>query len=105
MPYALPIDQSLMKVTSYISGHFVHRLMFLYATPAIVKKCMLVRLSPERMGPLGKPPALPTATSRTSSRTGSHPSTPTAVYTIRVWSYATFIVIEAVINSYIAIKT
>jgi hypothetical protein len=52
------------------------------------------RLSPVRMGPLGKPLALPStsALSRTSIRMSSHSSTlqtPTPVYTIRVWSYAT----------------
>ena len=48
------------------------------------------------------------ATSRTSSRMRSHPSTlrtPMPVYTIRVWSYATFIVIEAMINRYQAVET
>jgi hypothetical protein len=50
-------------------------------------------------GPLSKPPALPNTSTlfRTNSRVRSHPSTlqtPTPVYTIRVWSYATFIVIN-----------
>ncbi len=49
-----------------------------------------VRLSPVRMGPLGKPPALPSTSAPQEPMTlPSHPSTlrtPTPVYTIRVWS-------------------
>jgi hypothetical protein len=61
------------------------------------------------MGPLGKPLALPSTSTlyRASSHMRSHPSTlrtPVPVYTIRVWSYATFIV-EAMINRYLVVET
>ncbi len=60
---------------------------------------MIVRLIPVRMGPLGKPVAsLALLSSRTSSRTHSSP-TPFELQrqyeAILVWSYTTFIVIEA----------
>ncbi len=60
-------------------------------------------------GATWKPPAVPrTSTlSRASRHMRSHPSTlrtPTPVYTIQVWSYATFIV-EAMINRYLVVET
>jgi hypothetical protein len=68
-----------------------------------------VRLSLDRMGPLGKPQAsLALLPSRTSSRTCSYP----ALFelqrwyeAIRVWSYSTFIVLEAVVNRKLAVET
>jgi hypothetical protein len=65
---------------------------------------------PSENGTTWKPPVLPSTStlSRASSRTRSHPSTlrtPTPVYTIWVWSYATFVVIEAMINRYLAVET
>jgi hypothetical protein len=70
---------------------------------------MPVRLSPDRMGPLGKPPAyltlLPT---RTSSHTHSYPALfelQRRYEAIRVWSYTTLIVIKAVVNRKLAVKT
>ncbi len=68
-----------------------------------------VRLSPDRMGTLGKPPAsLALLPSRTSSHTRSCPAllTPQCQYeAIRVWSYTTFIVNEAVVNRKLAGET
>jgi hypothetical protein len=65
----------------------------------IIFKIIPFRLSPDRMGPLGKPPAsLALLPSRASSRTRSCP-TPfehqRRYEAIRVWSFTTFIVIEA----------
>ncbi len=60
------------------------------AVKTIIIFFSVVQLSPVRMGPLGKPPALPSTStlSRASSHMRSHPSTlqtPTPLYTIRVW--------------------
>jgi len=70
---------------------------------------MPVRLSPDTMGPLGKPPAylalLPT---RTSSHTHSYPALfelQRRYEAIRVWSYTTLIVIKAVVNRKLAVET
>ncbi len=66
------------------------------------KYIIIVWLSPDRMGPLGKPPAnLALLPSRTSSRTRSYPALfefQQRYEAIWVWSYTTFIVIEAVVN-------
>ena len=67
-----------------------------------------VRLSPERMGPLGKSLAICLALLQLQEPqlyAQSPQYTPTLVYPIRVWSYATYIVIKAVINRYLAVKT
>jgi hypothetical protein len=68
-----------------------------------------VQLSPNRMGPLGKPPArLALLPSRASSHTRSNPAllAPQCRYeAIHVWSYTTFIVNEAVVNRKLAVET
>ncbi len=64
----------------------------------------VVRLSLDRMGPLGKPPAsLALLLSRTSSRTRSYP----ALFELQrqVKQYTTFIVLEAVVNRKLAVET
>jgi len=72
-------------------------------------KRISVRLSPDRMGPLGKPPAsLALLPSRTSRRMRSYPSLfelQLRYEAIWVWSYTTFILIEAVVNRNLAVKT
>ncbi len=70
---------------------------------------LFVRLSLDRMGPLGKPPAsLALLPSRTSSRTRSYPvlfELQCLYEAIRVWSYTTFVLIEAVVNRKLAVET
>jgi hypothetical protein len=68
-----------------------------------------VRLSLDRMGPLGKPPAsLAHLLSRASSHMRSNPAllAPQCRYeAIHVWSYTTFIVNEAVVKRKLEVKT
>ncbi len=80
-----------------------------FLRPSKVKIKSLVRLSPDRMGPLGKPPAsLALLPSRASSRMLSNPAllAPQCRYeAIRVWLYTIFVVNETVVNRKIAIET
>jgi hypothetical protein len=68
-----------------------------------------VRLSTDRMGPLGLPPAsLALLKSRTSSHMRSYPALfelQCMYESIRVWSYKTFIVLEAVVNRKLLVET
>jgi hypothetical protein len=91
-----------------------HHLKKRNITPRITKQ--LVQLSPDRMGPLGKPPAsldngvdvgTPLLPSRAISRTCSPTLlTPQCQYeAIRVWWYTTFIVHDPAINRKLAVET
>ncbi len=72
-----------------------------FLRPSKVKIKSLVRLSPDRMGPLGKPPAsLALLPSRASSLMLSNPAllAPQCRYeAIQVWSYTTLIMNETVV--------
>ncbi len=67
-----------------------------------------VRLSPDRMGPLGKPPANLALLPSRSSCTRSYPALfelQRQYEAIWVWSYTTFIVIEEMVNRKLAVET
>jgi hypothetical protein len=73
------------------------------------EKSVTVQRRPDRMWSLDKPPAsLALLPSRARSRTCSYPALlefQRRYEAIRVWSYTTFIVNEAVVNRKLAVKT
>jgi hypothetical protein len=73
------------------------------------QECGKKQLSPDRMGPLGKPQAsLALLPSRTSICMHSSPAILEFQHqyeAMRVWSYTTFIVNEAMVNRKLAVKT
>ncbi len=76
---------------------------------SINRRIMTFRLSPDRIGPLGKPPAsLALLPSRTSSHMCSCPALLELqrwYEAIQLWSYTTFIVNKALVNRKLAVKT
>jgi hypothetical protein len=108
-PTALPysfIPSHLFAVHGlFIAANNIHlfAVCMLFIAVKTIIICLLLLLSPVRMGLLGKLPALPSIStlSRASSYKRCHPSTlrsQTPVYTIPVLSDETFIVIKAMIH-------